>query len=138
MAPVLQQLRILIPQDQAMPSLKCPNVNDRFTVSTDNGNGALTYPIGLMITDETILSGEKVYNKINNSYISNTDFYLYNKYSYWTMTPSFLVNRAAYIDRINMGKVIDSTTNGVRPVISLKSDVAISGEGTMNNPFTVE
>lgn len=27
---------------------------------------------------------------------------------------------------------------GIRPVISLKSSVIISGDGTINNPFTVD
>ena len=30
------------------PSLKCTNENDKFTVENSNGNGALTYPVGLL------------------------------------------------------------------------------------------
>ncbi|MFA7121659.1 MAG: hypothetical protein WC277_09265, partial [Bacilli bacterium] len=39
------------------PSLKCGLKNDRFTVSdTVKGNGALTYPIGLLTPDETAIA----------------------------------------------------------------------------------
>ena len=38
--------------------LTCPQQNDAFTVSdTANGNGALTYGIGLVTTDEVVLAG---------------------------------------------------------------------------------
>ena len=34
------------------PNLHCPNQNDLFTVSNTKGNQALTYPIGLITSDE--------------------------------------------------------------------------------------
>ena len=38
--------------------LICPQKNDAFTVSDiTNGNGALTYPVGLLSTDEILLAG---------------------------------------------------------------------------------
>ena len=124
------------------PSLKCTNTNDRFTVSTVNGNGALTYPIGLITTDEIILSGGKGYDVMNSSYITNTDYYLYNNKLYWSMTPNTFTGDSARVDNVlGDGMVIYnlvSNTLGVRSVISLRSDVIKGGNGTMNNPFTVE
>ena len=125
----------------ATPSLKCTNTSDRFTVSTANGNGDLTYPIGLITTDEVILSGGKTNDTINNSYITNTDYYLYpGDWAWYTMTPNSFSNSSAKIDLVESYGNINYTDNFyyVRPVISLRSDVITGGNGTMNNPFTVE
>ena len=60
--------------------LTCPQKNDAFTVSdTNKGNGALTYGVGLVTTDEVVLAG--------GWKSSNLKFYLYNGQSYWTMSP---------------------------------------------------
>ena len=126
----------------ATPSLKCTNINDRFTVSTANGNGSLTYPIGLITTDEIILSGGKAYDMVNFLFITNADYYLYNNRWYWSMTPLAFPG-----DGANVGDVSDvgyvngdyvSYVLGVRSVVSLRSDAITGGNGTMNNPFTVE
>lgn len=62
-------------------NLKCPQQNDAFTVSdTTNGNGALTYPIGLITTDEVVLAG--------GWSSSNSGYYLYSGSWYWASSPS--------------------------------------------------
>ena len=132
-----------------MPSLKCVNINDRFTVDDSNGNGALTYPIGLITADEIIFGGGQAVNFTDKTVIINESLYLASMNSaYWTMTPMFftgtaIVNYAA-MGSLYMGddfSLIGITYNeeigGVSPVISLKSDVITGGDGTMNNPFTV-
>ena len=125
----------------ATPSLKCTNINDRFTVSSANGNGALTYPIGLITTDEIILSGGKSYDMVNSSYITNTDYYLFTGNFYWSMTPVAFAGDEANVDdvlgdgRVDFGSV--DFTRGVRSVVSLRSDVITGGNGTMNNPFVI-
>ena len=61
-------------------NLKCPQQNDAFTVSdTTNGNGALTYPIGLITTDEAVLAG--------GWSSSNRGYYLYSGSWYWASSP---------------------------------------------------
>ena len=73
------------------PKLKCTNRNDKFTVDNTIGNGALTYPIGLITTDEVVLSGGYARDKQTGSYITNNSYFLYPKngeYWYWTMTPN--------------------------------------------------
>jgi len=126
----------------ATPSLKCTNINDRFTVSSANGNGALTYPIGLITTDEIILSGGKAYDAMNSSFITNTDYYLYTGDFYWSMTPNAFVGDYANVGLVNVvgfvGGSSVSDSRVVRSVVSLRSDVITGGNGTMNNPFTVE
>ena len=39
------------------PTLTCSRNLDKFTVSSSNGNGALTYPIGLITADEAMYAG---------------------------------------------------------------------------------
>ena len=127
------------------PSLKCTNVNDKFTVDTSNGNGALTYPIGLITTDELTLSGAGVFDisdADNNSYVVNPTLYLYTEdYGFWTMTPASFIDGGAGVDRAEVGVVgpgyVYYGNGGVRPVISLKPDAITGGNGTMNNPFIV-
>ena len=59
------------------PELTCPNSNDRFTVSTDNGNGALTYPVALLTADEVAFAGAV-------TGVDNTNYYLYIAKPGWT------------------------------------------------------
>ena len=63
------------------PSLVCPRQVDNFTVSTDNGNGALTYPVGLITADEMVFAGGGVWQ-------TNISYYLYNGIYNWSMSPS--------------------------------------------------
>ena len=122
------------------PSLKCSNVNDRFTVNTFKGNGALTVPIGLLTADETKMAGNGYLDIDNHIIIFNLDNYLSISKNYWTLTPFFAGNlaNAAFLDAD--GNFFGDNANGnhgVRPVISLNVDAITGGDGTMNNPFTV-
>ena len=119
-------------------TLTCDS-NDLFTVSSNNGNGALTYPVGLITYDELVLSGltSGKLNKLSWTYSSK---------GYWTMTPlafkSTDGNIFVAMENSN-GNIVtyawSGGVNGIRPVINLKSNVKISGGiGTVNNPFVVE
>ena len=122
----------------ATPSLKCQNVNDRFTVDASNGNGALTYPVGLITIDEAILGGQTLYNFTNSTCIMSADNYLSDFHNHWTMTPSSLNGVGAFLMSGCVHPGADITEKvSVRPVISLKPDAITGGDGTMNNPFTV-
>ena len=115
----------------ASPTLKCSNVNDRFTTSSKLGNGKLTYPVGLITADELMYAGA------GND--SNTYIYLYINYPFYTMTPLDNGTIAAFTYGAKIG--MDSSTyvdGSLRPVISLKGDAIISGNGTADNPFKVE
>ena len=115
--------------------LKCTQQNDSFTVNEIHGNKALTYPIGLLTADENILAG--AWNTHNLSY------YLHTGNWYWTMTPTifnggYALNKIAYLDG-SAGYNIDlGYSGGVKPIINLKSNSLKSGDGTINNPYTVE
>ena len=125
------------------PSLKCSNVNDRFTVSTSKGNGALTVPIGLLTTDEVAFAGAYAYDLMSGAYITNDSYYLYLSNNFWwIMTPNNFEDGIAGVDYVYRdgsvgGGIVDDHNIAVRPVVSLKSDAITGGDGTMNNPFTV-
>ena len=119
--------------------LTCPQKNDAFTVNdTSNGNGALTYGVGLVTADEAVLAG------CWSSY--NSYYYLYSGEDYWTMSPHVFYDNSAgeryvysnggadgdgladYYYRVNR-------TYGARPVFNLKSEVLLQGTGTASDPY---
>ena len=117
-------------------NLKCPQQNDAFTVNdTTNGNGTLTYPIGLITTDEVVLAGG--WNA------SNKGYYLYSGSFYWASSPAYFNGSGAgvmgvYSDGNARSGFIVIFNVGVRPVLNLSSEVLNKGDGTMNNPYHVE
>lgn len=123
------------------PSLNCTNNNDKFTTSSTLGNGKLTYPVGLITLDEAAMAGGVTYDVVNNSYITNTDYYLYTGYWYWTMTPGVFAGGSAFVDGVdsdgNLNNLDVVVNYAVRPVVSLKSDAITGGSGTKENPFVV-
>ena len=118
-----------------IPSLSCSRLLDRFTVSSTIGNGALTYPVGLITIDEVMYAG-------GVEQASNNTYYLYTNQLYWTMSPSVFNIRIPHEFYINSNGGINYTnvrnSYGYRPVISLKStDVVASGDGTQTNPYVI-
>ena len=113
------------------PSLQCDSQDIYTTSGSSTGNGALDYPIGLLIADEFPLAG-------------GLDSYLYTGLVYWTITPYHFnptnVNYGAYVFTVMYGSLDDSRLDsgyGVRPVINLRSDVSLTGSGTTSDPFKV-
>ena len=123
--------------DNQKPSFECKNVNDRFTVNEDNGNGNLTYPIALLTADEVAYAGG-VYHTANNSY------YLNNDLGWWLLSPSYFNGSKALVFQVYAeGYLNDYTVDfsyGIRPSVSLKVGTRIisGGNGTMENPYVVE
>lgn len=113
--------------------LTCPQQNDAFTVNdTSKGNGALTYGIGLLTADEAVLAGGWNTN--------NSNYYLYIGHPIYTLSPSnYKGGTASTVIISDLGKFSDDLVadeiNGVRPVISLTSEVLAQGDGTTSNPF---
>ena len=119
------------------PTLKCQNLKDRFTVETSNGNGNLTYPVGLLTGDELAFAGG-VYDT------EDYYFYLFINSEFWTMSPFVYsggysgVMRNSYTISIAATIVNVSPPCGVRPVIALKSGASFtSGSGTAGLPYVV-
>ena len=116
------------------PNLTC-NKNDAFTVTeTSTGNGDLTYPVGLLTSDEIMMAGGK-------GDFSNSSYYLHINQAYWDGSPSYFYIGSA--DEF-LGTVTNSLTHatvsnylGVRPSVSLKLGGSWSGSGTSTDPYTV-
>ena len=108
--------------DNRNPSLQC------------NNNDILKIPVGLITADEIAFAGG-VYG--NN----NSEYYLYNNYHYWTMSPDRFDGLTAVMLFIwndgSIGHCWVDDPSGVRPVINLKSDTKFEGSGTSTDPFTV-
>ena len=119
------------------PSLKCSQIgNDMFTVSgSSKGNHKLTYPVGLITVDEVVLAGG-----FGGS--SNTSYYLHTGEYYWTMSPYYFYGGYAFVFIVDSNGYLYNYgvdyTRGVRPVINLKADVTITGEGKSTDPYVVE
>ena len=119
------------------PNLKCPNNNDKFTTSEENGNGLAHYPIGLITLDEAMLAGF-AWN------VDDDTNYLYNGKVWWTMSPTLVSVQLGYIGVLH--SMADNVTTvyvsggagGVRPSISLNHSARIKdGNGSVENPFTI-
>ena len=123
-------------ENKVSSDLTCSNKVDRFTVSKNIGNGALTYPIGLLSSPEANLWGE---NARNNNYY----YWLGSPNSFYVDAPE--INYVAYDKDINSkdqyGEYYLSYANyegGVRPSISLAPATKYaSGDGTVNSPFII-
>lgn len=122
------------------PSLDCPNANDKFTKDSNNGNGELQYPVGLITADEAVLAG------ITDGGTYMQTNYLYNGQTVWTMTPKYIYYGAQPMmyawqtEMYSRGISPYGGQGGYRPVISLKSAARIvsGGEGTTANPYVIE
>ena len=115
------------------PRLTCPNVEDRYTMSSAIGNGYLANPIGLLTADEAILAG-----------VTKND-YLYNGGDYITMSPSRV--RIGENSFNSMGVWENGTissmdmeygTFALRPVINLRADVEFTGDGSLETPYVIK
>ena len=128
------------------PTLICPNDNNggklsKFTVGdTTNGNGNLTYKIGLLTADEIVFSGYA--NAVDN--FSGYLFENANK-TWWTLSPyGYYATDIghAYVSTIASSAFnIDQTVAdlGLRPAIALTSTTRISkGTGTSEDPYVIK
>ena len=113
--------------------LTCPQQNDAFTVSdTTNGNGALTYPVGLLSTDEIVLAG--------GWSTSNSGYYLYSGQYWWASSP-FDSDSGAGVRGVDSNGIaddgydVDYSDGWVRPVFNLKAEVLAQGTGTASDPY---
>ena len=115
--------------------LTCSQKNDAFTVSdTTNGNGALTYPVGLLSTDEIALAGG--WNAANSGY------YLYSGQVWWASSPFYFDGSIAFVRRVNSNGNAHNynyvrSDIGVRPVFNLKAEVLLQGSGTAEDPYRI-
>ena len=101
-----------------------------------NGKGILNSKVGLITYDEVLHAGG-YYNQ------SNTGYYLYNgNYGIWTMSPSGGTELNAVDWTVFSGGNVSASgvikVYSFRPVINLKSDVLVTGTGTLSDPYVVK
>ena len=125
------------------PTLKCPNDNNggklsKFTVDdTKNGNGNLTYKIGLLTADEIAFAGYIAYTYNRSTYLQENTGTTW----WWSLSPVGFVGGCAGVWGVGSGGLYDGgvdSDNGLRPVISLISSTNVTGDGTSENPYVVE
>ena len=128
----------------ASPSLVCPNDNNggklsKFTVKdTTNGNGNLTYKIGLLTADEIAFAGSIAYTYNLSTYLQENT----GTNWWWSLSPGDFVGGDAGVWGVRSGYLSDVGVGndgfGLRPVISLISSTNVTGDGTSENPYVVE
>ena len=129
-------LETLKPKPALTNEKACPNIRDRFTVNTENGNGKAKQKIGLLTADESTVAGNgwRGYSSMS---------YLYTNRSYWTISPSVIHSGGARVfyvsDNGSMQSFNTHFGGGVRPAISLKSGIEAiaTGDGTATNPYVI-
>ena len=126
----------------ARPSLICPNDKNggklsKFTVDdTTNGNGNLTYKIGLLTADEIAFAGSVNYTYNSSTYLQENT----GTNSWWTLSPILFDGSVAiiwYVAPSNLYNGYVGSYYGVRPSISLVSSTNVTGNGTSEDPFKV-
>ena len=125
------------------PTLICPNDNNggklsKFTVKdTTNGNGNLTYKIGLLTADEIAFAGSIAYTSNRSTYLQENT----GMNGWWSLSPYDFYGSKASVWRVSSGDLNSNyvgIVHGLRPVISLISSTNVTGNGTSENPFIVE
>ena len=125
------------------PTLKCPNDNNggklsKFTVDdTTNGNGNLTYKIGLLTADEIAFAGSIAYTYNRSTYLQENTGTTW----WWSLSPNYFGGGSARVWNVDSGYLGNRGVNygnGLRPVISLISSTNVTGDGTSENPYVVE
>lgn len=117
-------------------SLVCPRQLDKFSVSADNGNGKLIYPVGMITAEEMTYAGAV-------TLLTNTSYYLYNGVHNWSFSPYYFRGLTARWFSLNssgyFGDNYVASSLGGRPVVSLKQGIAVTGgSGTATDPFIVK
>ena len=125
------------------PTLKCPNDNNggklsKFTVDdTTNGNGNLTYKIGLLTADEIAFAGSIAYTYNRSTYLQENTGTTW----WWSLSPRGFdgdVARVWYVGSGRLSYYNVAYNNGLRPAISLVSSTNVTGNGTSDNPYVVK
>jgi len=120
------------------PSLACSRDMDKFTVDSANGNGDLTYPIGMLTADEILMAGNTLYqgNPVI-TYLSIPTHY------FWALSPSDFFRGDARVFYVYVGglrnTVVDDFSPGVRACVSLGLGAKLQGgDGSFKTPYNFD
>ena len=98
------------------PTTTCSNINDSFTVSSEKGNGKLTYPVALLTADEIMLAGGRGSS-------SNSSYYLYTGQTWWSLSPRYYNSYSA------LGFLVNSAGNLNYNDVNLVGGAGVVGGG---------
>lgn len=117
-------------------NLTCKNRLDRFTVNKENGNGALTYPVGLIDATEVELAlninNSKSPHASGNNYWSLSPMF-FSSYTYDSAASGYSVNSLGNLDYFSLSAKTD-----IRPAVSLRADIEYSsGDGSSDKPYVI-
>ena len=146
----IESIKLKFPPEYANPSFKCPNDNNggklsKFTVDdTINGNGNLTYKIGLLTADEIAFSGAVgMLEEQDNETLNNQTYYLYENTgtnTWWTLSPVGYLESSS-IATVKSGAIslnIVTDKSYLRPSLALSSYTKVlSGTGTSEDPYVI-
>ena len=108
-----------------LAKIRVENANPSITC-----NGNTLTKIGLLTADDLMYAGAKAGK-------ANTSFYLHDSNSYFLSTFKDANTLYTYRYTNSIAETESNTTWYVKPVITLKSNVMIKGEGTSSSPFYV-
>lgn len=127
------------------PSMACNDDNlggnlSKYTVNdTINGNGDLTYSIGLLTADELVYAGVSLNGDIRGTYLKMN---MHSNDMSWTLTPVGCYKNDGCVHVAYKSSGVTQTYAGVenyiRPSIALKGNVSVSGSGSASDPFVVK
>ena len=130
------------------PTYNCANIKDAFSGS--NSEAKLTYPIGLMTSDEISYAGGKTGTVLPSPYawyyLNSAGGSITGSTYWWTLSPDYwggsdssvwFVDGPGYPGRLSNGVV--GSSFALRPSVSLKSCTKwSSGDGSSSNPYTIQ
>lgn len=134
----------------ASPTINTSGINRSYIYSVNgnsNGNGYLSYPIGLATSDEIMMAGAVVMSDTSPTNPGsvganpNTTFYIANDIpsgvGLWTMSP--YSSTAVMVLKVQVGFYKETPVSGryLKPVIELNSNITFKGTGTKTNPYRI-
>ena len=129
------------------PSYNCANSKDAFSGS--NSEAKLIYPIGLMTADEITYAGGLIQKNLASPYawyyLNSAGSSITGSTYWWLLSPYIWDGNGARSWRVHgsyepgqLSSFDEDTYLGVRPAISIKSDVLwSSGDGSPENPYEI-
>jgi len=131
------RMRLFRGDSGVTPTFKCPQKNDAFTVDdTNTGNGALTYPVGLITLDEIVIAGSgKFGTGSTNYYLNRGENYkdwLFSPYGFYSGNSYEFIHTSGFFAYTYVGNA-----GAVTPVINLSAEYikTLSGSGIMTDPY---
>lgn len=116
---------VLFYNSSSANSLYCTNIRDRYAITSSSAK--LAYKAGLLTYPEVNISGTNVYK---------------TGYDFWLMSPKKF-STSPYVFGVSTSGSTNSdfslsTSNGIRPVISLVPDIEYTGgDGSMSSPYII-